>query len=278
MKRRSPFEGRLALVTGGASGIGSAVGATLAERGARVVLADIDQERAREAAAVIDRRSGPERAFAMPLDVADGAAFEATVESVERDHGPIDLLVNNAGVALLGETWAVPEAAWRRVLGTNLDGVLYGVAAVYPRMVRRGRGHICNVACVAGLTPVPLAAVYSASKHAVVGFSTSLRAEAADLGIEVSVVCPGAVATDLFRRSEKVGLDGSAVVDALPSGRLLDAERCARRIVAGIGANRAIITVPAYARLIWWFHRLAPGAAFMAGARFARAMRRRFGA
>ncbi|RMH22151.1 MAG: SDR family NAD(P)-dependent oxidoreductase [Acidobacteria bacterium] len=244
-----------AIVTGAADGIGRALADELARRRVRVVAADVDGEGAERVAGEIRRRGG--EAEAARLDVTDAVAFGALVDDVARRWGGLDYLFNNAGIALLGEAGEMDLAAWKRVLAVNLRGAVHGLQAAYPLMVRQGRGHLCNVACVAGLLPVPLATAYSASKHALVGLSTSLRAEAADLGVRVSVVCPGAVATHLFDHVDTIGVDRRILRAFLPR-RMLSPERCARAILRGIERDRAIIPVTAHARLSWWLYRLAP--------------------
>ena len=278
--RVNAFRDRIALVTGGARGIGRALGTALAGHHATVVLTDHDEDGLREAQATLAAASpkAAERIHLRLLDVTDPAAFQAVVAEVTRRWKRIDFLFNNAGVALLGEAQDMTDEAWKRVIDVNFNGVVHGVQAAYPHMVQQGQGHICNVACVAGLGPVPLATAYSATKHAVVGLSTSLRAEAADHGVTVSVVCPGAVATDLFRHSETAGLDPQALHQAMPSERwLISPQRCAEQILRGVARRRAIITVPTHARFTWWFYRLMPGAALALGRRFARVARSRLG-
>ncbi len=274
MSAHSPTRHRsVALVTGGARGIGAALGACLAARQTRVILADVDIDKARDTAAAI----GP-NARAVALDVTDANAFADTIADVLDHEGRLDLLINNAGVAWLGEVRDMTAEDWDAVLAVNLGGVVHGVRAVYPAMVEQGHGHICNIACVAGLTPVPMATAYTTAKHAVVGFSTSLRGEAAGHGVEVSVVCPGAVATSLFRRTSAVGFDREQLARAMPSDRwLISAERCAALILRGIDRNRAVITVTRHARLAWLLYRLMPATALRLGTRFAREARQRFG-
>ncbi|HEX9732405.1 MAG TPA: SDR family oxidoreductase [Thermoanaerobaculia bacterium] len=249
------FADRIAILTGGASGIGRAVAEEMARRGAVVVVADRDGERAEGVAEGIRRAGG--RARAARLDVTDAGAFQALVDAtVERD-GRLDYLFNNAGVGVTGEVRDLPAAAWDRVIDVNLRGVVHGVRAAYPQMIRQGSGHIFNTACVAGLVPFPMTAAYCATKHAVVALSTALRAEAAALGVRVSVVCPGVVDTGMFEAIEYFRVDkGAVLADVRPA--LMPVEKCARAILAGVRRNRAVILVTAHARLAWWLYRLAP--------------------
>ncbi|MHB8696273.1 MAG: SDR family oxidoreductase, partial [Solirubrobacteraceae bacterium] len=193
MSDRPDFNGRVALVTGAASGIGKALAAALAARGAHVIMSDIDRATLEEAATRIDG----DRTTA-ELDVRDANAFVGLVEQITRQHGRLDILINNAGTAAVGEAHELSLDHWRHVLAVNIDGVVHGVHAAYPGMVARASGHIVNIASVAGLAPAPLFAPYATSKFAVMGLSLSLRAEAATHGVGVTVVCPGAIETPLL--------------------------------------------------------------------------------
>jgi NAD(P)-dependent dehydrogenase (short-subunit alcohol dehydrogenase family) len=270
--RTTTLHGKAAVVTGGASGIGRALAALLAEAGADVVLADLDGPGAEAAASAI---GGSARGVA--LDVRDAEAFAALVADVVDRHGRIDLLCNNAGVVLGGRTHELTAAHWRHVLDVNLQGVVNGVLAAYPTMVAQHGGQIVNTASTAGLAPAPMVVAYSASKHAVVGLSLALRPEAAREGVKVNVVCPGAVDTPI--------LDGATVdgLAPLPSSTLtgreymkllglrpVAADRFARLALRGILADRAVIAVPASARAVWTLQRTAPGLVERAGRRTVR--------
>ncbi|MEQ8659449.1 MAG: SDR family oxidoreductase, partial [Gammaproteobacteria bacterium] len=169
--------GEVAIITGGAAGIGLALGSALAARGATVVLADIDGAAAQAAATRLGARVS-----AATLDVTDAAAVAALVADTVRAHGRVDLMVNNAGIAISGEARDIEIAHWRRVVEVNLMGVIHGCDAAYKQMVAQGHGHIVNIASLAGLVPFPTNASYCATKHAVVGLSQSLRAEGEALG------------------------------------------------------------------------------------------------
>lgn len=248
---------RTAIVTGGASGIGAALGAALVSRGARVVLADVDGAGAERQAAELSVR-GPGEAVGVRLDVRDATAVAELVQRTAREHGRLDLLVNNAGIAVTGEPEELSLEHWERILDVNLRGVLHGCHAAYPVMKEQGGGHILNTASVAGLVPCPgPMAAYSATKFAVVGLSLALRAAGADHGVRVSALCPGWTDTAILdgRGPEDLPLPPSAQG---PSARrllaesrigLYPAERLAADALRGIDANRAVIVSPRSARI-----------------------------
>jgi len=255
------FRDRVALVTGGASGIGQAIGRELAQRGAAVVLADVDDSGGAATAAEIVARGG--RARAAHLDVRDRDAFRALVAQVLEQEGGLDLLFNNAGIAIVGETLAMSDDDWDRMIDINVRGVTNGVQAAYPEMAKRRRGHIVNTASLAGLAPQPGLTAYAAAKHAVVGLSVSLRAEAARHGVRVSALCPGIVRTPLVRTlkvlEEERYPSRDELVATLPF-QFITPEACARAALRGVERNRALIVVTPHANLIWRAWRLAPSA------------------
>ncbi|RSM62257.1 short-chain dehydrogenase [Actinoplanes sp. ATCC 53533] len=187
-----PLTGRTAVVTGGARGIGAAVAAALARAGARVVVGDLDLALAEATA-----RDIGEAATALPVDVADRDGLTAFLDAAESRLGPLDVLVNNAGIMPLSRIEDEPDATTARILAVNLHAVIHGSREAVVRMRPRGRGHIVNMASVAAKAPGPGAATYAASKSGVVAFSGALRAELRGSGVQVSCVLPGLVATEL---------------------------------------------------------------------------------
>ncbi|MBZ0252964.1 MAG: SDR family NAD(P)-dependent oxidoreductase, partial [Candidatus Methylomirabilis sp.] len=187
------FKDKVALVTGAASGIGRASALALAREGMDVVLADLNEAGAREVAAEIEglgRKAAPFR-----LDVSDAAAYEAFAKEALAWRDGVDLLMNNAGYMSGGKIEELALEDWRRVTGVNFLGVVHGVHFLLPSMLARGSGYIVNVASMLGLTAMPWIAPYVATKHAVVGFTESLRAEVHGRGVGVTLLCPGAVDT-----------------------------------------------------------------------------------
>ena len=190
------FHDAVAIITGGASGIGRALAEELVSRGAHVVLADLQIDLAQEVAANIRAQGG--KADAVEVNVTDASAVNALVQNTVERAGRLDYMFNNAGVAVAGEARDHSLDDWNYILDINLRGVIHGVQAAYPVMIAQGFGHIVNTASVAGLFPTAFMIGYSATKHAVVGLSTSLRIEAAYDGVRVSVVCPGLIRTPIM--------------------------------------------------------------------------------
>ena len=253
--------GRIAIVTGSASGIGQALAAALVARGDTVVVADVDKDGAERTAGDLSER-GPGAAIAAPVDVRDAGAVQALVDQTRDRHGRLDLMVNNAGIAVGGETRELLLAHWDRVIDVNLRGVVHGVHAAYPVMVGQGSGHIVNTASLAGLLPSPGATPYAMTKHGVVGLSLSLRAEAAAHGVRVTAVCPGVVDTPIL---DKGGPDDLPATMGHAreffrhvQPRFYAPDRLAQDILRGIDRNSALVIAPASARVAWYLWRYVP--------------------
>lgn len=259
---------RVAIVTGGGSGIGQALCTALVRRGGIVIVADINGEAA-EATAGRLGSTGPGTASAATVDVRDAAAVAALVNGAVERHGHLDLIFNNAGIGIGGPVEDLSVAHWDRIIDVNLRGVVHGVQAAYPVMVRQGFGHIVNTASLAGLVPGPRNAPYGTTKWAVVGLSLSLRTESAAKGVRVSVICPGGVDTpildarmpaDLPAVPSLEGIDVRALITKASGGKLLSPEVMAAHVMRGVSRNQAIIVAPLRARIPWWLMRLSPAA------------------
>jgi NAD(P)-dependent dehydrogenase (short-subunit alcohol dehydrogenase family) len=235
---------RQAIVTGGGSGIGRALVHALTRDGVHVACADIDGAAASRTA---DAAPGPGTATATTVDVTDAAAVQGMVDDVVRRAGRLDLMFNNAGITFGGETEELTLAQWDAIIDVNVRGVVHGVAAAYPVMIRQGHGQIVNTASMGGLMAAGLITSYVMTKHAVVGLSLALRSEAAAKGVGVTVVCPSAVDTPNV---------------------------LARQVLAAVARNRAMLVTPRTARLAWRFGRLSPRLAELGAARFVTQQRR----
>jgi NAD(P)-dependent dehydrogenase (short-subunit alcohol dehydrogenase family) len=260
---RAVSNSKVALITGGASGIGAAIGRELARRGVEVWLADRQVELAGEVAARIDADGG--RAHAVELDVRSLAAFEAVAGRIIASSGRIDYLFNNAGIGVGGEMDRYVARDWDDVIDVNLRGVCYGVQAVYPQMIRQGSGHIVNTASMAGLVAAAGEGSYTATKHAVVGLSKSLRAEADRHGVRVSVLCPGAIRTPIlsggkFGRLNFDGLTEDKLRELWAMTRPMDVDEFARKALGAIDANEAIVIFPRWWKALWYLERISVSA------------------
>jgi NAD(P)-dependent dehydrogenase (short-subunit alcohol dehydrogenase family) len=189
--------GRVAAITGAASGMGRAMATRFAAAGMRLALADVEAGPL-EAAARELRDAGHE-AIAVPTDVADPEAVARFADASYDAYGAVHVLCNNAGVVKRARTWELTADDWRWVLGVDLWGVIHGIRAFVPRMVEQGQGHIVNTSSMAGVLPIPNLGAYSAAKSAVLGLSQSMQLEFEQLGsdLKVSVLLPGFIATGI---------------------------------------------------------------------------------
>ncbi len=197
------LNGRWALVTGAASGIGHETALAFAREGANVVAIDLDEARLAETSRLVEATG--RRCLALGCDVSDEAAINALATKVVADIGAPDVVVNNAGVGFLGPFLDTPMSAWNQVIGVNLMGVVHISRAFLPMMIAAGGArHLVNVASAAGLHSVPNLSAYSASKHAVLGLSDALAMELRETSVGVTVVCPGVINTPIIRNRHAV--------------------------------------------------------------------------
>jgi NAD(P)-dependent dehydrogenase (short-subunit alcohol dehydrogenase family) len=191
-KQPRSLTGKVVVITGGGRGIGAATAKALVARGARVAIGDVDLPTAERTAAELGGGT-----IARFLDVTDRPGFTAFLDEVEAELGPLDVLVNNAGIMQLSAVEDESDGAAVRQLELNLHGVIHGTKEAVRRMKPRGTGHVVNIASVAGKGGFPGGATYCAVKHGVVGFSEAVRLELRGTGLEVSCVMPSLVATEL---------------------------------------------------------------------------------
>ncbi len=234
------IKGKVAVVTGGAHGIGRALCRALRIEGARVVVADLDIETAARIAEEVD-------GLAVHVDVSREEDIVSAVDRVEREIGPVDLFISNAGVAFGDGPDGAASASnerWRACIDINLMAHVYAARVLVPRMVSRGGGCLVNVASAAGLLCQIGEAAYTASKHAAVAFAESLAITHGDDGIQVCMVCPQAVATRLIGMDEDTGIeDGSSGFGGNDVDGVLSAEYVADCILAGI-QNEQFMVLP----------------------------------
>lgn len=246
------YTGKTAIVTGAGSGIGVALCKALAEAGAIVVCTDVDGVAAERTAMAVG-------GTARTLDVTDAAAVQAIVDEVVTEHGRLDLLFNNAGITFGGDTENLTLAQWNLIIDVNLRGVVHGVVAAYPQMLKQGSGHIINTASMGGLMAAGQITSYVATKHGVVGLSLALRSEAAAKGVGVTVVCPSAVDTPILDKGEIGGFNGR---DYYLKGQgirhPLDPAVLAAEVLEAVEKNKAMVVTPRASRIAWRLGRLSP--------------------
>jgi len=258
------LEGRVVVVTGGASGIGLALARQAASLGARIVLADSDAAGLQAARANLG--GDP---LVVPTDVRDRAQVEALRDAALARFGAVHLICNNAGIGgQMGASWELAPQAWRDVMDVNLTGVINGLSVFVPLLVEQDAGHVLNTASMAGLLPLPFGAPYTAAKHAVVGLTASLRAEllARHSRVGVSVLCPGwtrtsiaasgglaQTATDDLAAGAMAGFVASAVADGADADDV--AATAIQAVLTGrywvlTHADQAAAVLPRYAQAV----------------------------
>ncbi|MCA9578272.1 MAG: SDR family NAD(P)-dependent oxidoreductase [Polyangiales bacterium] len=270
------FDGKVVFITGAASGIGRALAAALAKRSATLLLADIDADLLERTAWALGGEANDVHVF--PLDVRKSSQWEHVVAEVYGRFDHVDYFFNNAGIAVAGLVRDTPIEDWERLFDVNVLGVVRGVDAFYPRMRDQGHGHIINTASISGLVPTSLMAAYSASKHAVVAFSETLRAEAKGDGIDVSVVCPGIIDTPMAHTTELRGADGTDSVLAKLPNPPFSVEEAVEQMLRGVERKRGIIVITREAYALWRLYRASPEAVLRVNEKTVRFLRRLTGA
>jgi NADP-dependent 3-hydroxy acid dehydrogenase YdfG len=256
-KEPRSLHGKVVAITGGARGIGKATAKALAREGANVAIGDLDADLAQQAAEEL----GTE-AIGLELDVTERESFSNFLDQVTERLGSVDVLINNAGIMPLGRFVDEDDATAQRMFDINVHGLMFGMKLAIPGMVSRGNGHIVNLASQAGKGGFPGGATYSGTKHAVVGLSEAVRAELRDTGVEISVVMPAVVNTEL----------GSG----LPENRAakkLEPEEVADEIVRALQFPKFDVWVPRNTVAIYKVLQLLPRSGREAVARFLKADR-----
>ncbi len=244
------LNGKTAFITGGGSGIGYGIAQCAVEAGMKVAIADVRADHLEQALGRL--RAAGAQAHGMLVDVADAAAVERAAEDTVRAFGKVHLVCNNAGVSIFGPMDAATMDDWRWIMGVNVDGVINGIQSFIPRLKAHGEGgHIVNTASMAGLLVGPGMGLYSASKFAVVGLTTSLRYDLAPHGIGVSALCPGFVRSNIHEavksRPKHLAQTGYPVTEeemkrldgVLSVG--MDPVEVGAHVIAGVRENRQYI-------------------------------------
>jgi NADP-dependent 3-hydroxy acid dehydrogenase YdfG len=254
-KEIRPLSGKVVAITGGARGIGKATASALAAKGCRIAIGDLDLDLAEKTAAELGGG-----AIAAQLDVTDRGSFAAFLDEAERELGPIDVLINNAGIMPIGPFTEEDDATARRMIDINLHGVIFGTKLALARMEPRGSGHIVNIASQAGKAGLPGGATYCATKHAVVGLSEAVAAELDGTDVEISCVMPAVVNTEL-----------AAGLKDVRGVKNLEPEEVADAIVEALETNRFEVWVPRSSAAISTVLNLVPRRGRQAIARFMKA-------
>ena len=249
------FQGKITVITGGGAGIGKTLAEELAGKGSTVIIADINEANAKKAADTIVKKGG--KAFYVRVDVSKEQEVEKLLKDVAAKYGRLDYVFNNAGIAIGGDLLDLNMEQWNKVLNINFYGVLYGSIHAYEIMAKQGFGHIINTSSATGLLPQPGNTPYCASKHAVVGLSLSMRYEGHDLGVKVSIICPGHVQTDIYKNMEVANVANDKVVASLPV-KAMDTKEAADIILKGVVKNKDIIIFPSNVKWAWRINRLFP--------------------
>jgi NAD(P)-dependent dehydrogenase (short-subunit alcohol dehydrogenase family) len=257
----SIFKDKICIVTGGAQGIGRSLCDQLARHGAYVVMADINFESLEKVAESLLGKGL--KVKAVHLDVTDEKGFKKIIQDTAAEHGQLDYLFNVAGTAVIGETQDVTIDHWTKVFDVNLNGVAYGAFHAYQLMAKQGSGHIVNLSSVEGVLPFPSSVSYVGTKHAVFGITESLWVEAADMGIDLTVVCPGYIRTPMLTDSEAVNTSmdvwrGSFLVVLFEKLSAISADTCAKLILKGVTKKKAVVFTPKIGWLFWLNYRIWP--------------------
>jgi NAD(P)-dependent dehydrogenase (short-subunit alcohol dehydrogenase family) len=274
------FNGRVAAITGAASGIGAALAVELARRGCEVAVSDVDTE-GLERTATSARRVGP-HVSTWELDVADRRAVHEWADKVVAHHGKANLVFNNAGVALGAPVSGMDFEDLDWLMGINFDGVVNGTKAFLPHLKESGEGHVVNISSVFGFVGIPSQSAYNAAKFAVRGFTEALRLELdmEDCGVSATTVHPGGIRTNIARNARMapslaaIGIDPEKAGQEFEKSFMTTPEKAARVILAGVEKDRRRVLIGPDARLFALLGKLPPGAYQPIIARGARLQRR----
>ncbi len=256
------FSGKVVVITGAAHGLGEATAKAFAARGAKLALCDIDSDGLREVKGVLEARGA--EVMTDIVDVAQAWQVEEFSERVEKEFGQVDVLVNNAGVVLAGRLEDMALEDWQWIIGINMWGVIHGSHFFYPRMKRRGSGHIVNISSAAGLIPLPMLSAYSGTKSAVLSMTRVWRAEGALHGVGFTAVCPGIMNTNVSKSvrissggQRKPPQQSQEKADRFLARKRYDPARVAEAIVRAVEKNKSVVPVGFETHLVDLTNRLS---------------------
>lgn len=259
------------VVTGAGSGLGRAFCVELARRGARIVACDIDEATARETAAMIPQSVS----LVTRCDVSQRSEIEAFASKIEDTLGGVDLVINNAGVAVAGKIGQISDIDWQWIMGVNLWGPVHGCEVFLPMLERQGRGHILNVASLAGIASAANMGPYNVTKAGVIALSETLAAELTGTGVGVSVLCPSFFPTNIGKNARGGDPKLQNIVDRLMARSRFDANGIARIALDAVRADKLYVLPHTEAKLFWALERLMPSVVHRVNGKVvARVMRR----
>ena len=253
------FKNKVVVITGAGSGIGKASAEAFAAEGADVVITDIHEDRLQQVSSEITAKGG--RVLARKVDVADRTQVEGLASFAIKEKGRVDILFNNAGVAIGATFENTSIEEWEWIFSINFWGVLYGIKAFLPHMIERKYGHIVNTSSLAGLCSMPGMSAYSSTKFAVAGLGEALRAEVRKYGIGVSTICPGVINTRVVEDGRMHLRDGAranrqTVVDFYRNFGW-PPERVAKAVLSAVRHNRSVVPVGPESWVQWFSKRLS---------------------
>ncbi|MBY0037320.1 SDR family NAD(P)-dependent oxidoreductase [Bacillus bombysepticus] len=230
---------KVAIVTGGASGIGRAICNELTSQNVFVIIGDINEQQGKAFEAKLNQDVLTSRF--VYLNVTDYNCVKHVIKEIHEEFGRLDYLFNNAGISMYGELYDMSIENWKEIVDINLWGVINGTQIGYKIMKEQGFGHIVNTASAAGLGPSPVASAYSATKHAIVGLTTSLHYEAEEFGVKVSALCPAFVDTPIFDAAKAINIDKSAMTKQMKKHKMMSPQKLAKVAINGVRKNKPII-------------------------------------
>ncbi|MER1958852.1 MAG: SDR family oxidoreductase [Solibacillus sp.] len=249
---------KVAVVTGGASGIGRAICSELVQQNVFVIISDINEKAGKNFEVELNKETINAR-YAY-LDVTEYYSVERLLTDLYQEFGRIDYLFNNAGMAMYGELYDMTMENWKEIMDVNLWGVINGTQVGYNLMKKQGFGHIVNTASAAGLGPSPVSSAYATTKHAVVGLTTSLHYEAEEFGIKVSTLCPTFVDTPIFEEAKAININKTVITQQLKKQKTMSPEKLAKIALDGTHRNKPIICPMPMRRTMDIFFTLFPPA------------------